>query len=97
MWARVLRGEENRRFIPTASLSAGFELIARGVGVGALPEVYSQTMLAANGLEPFEGSPLPDPPSFTISYLSEPLNEVLDHVAEIGIAAASKFNRDARN
>ena len=95
MWARVLRGEENRRFIPTASLSAGFELVARGVGVGALPEVYSETVLAANDLERFEGGPLPDPPSFTVSYLSEPLNEALDQFAEIGIAVAAEFNRDA--
>lgn len=71
------------RLFPTTSLSAGFEMVAADLGVGALPEALAQEMLAAGRIEPFDPGWQPAALHFTASWRAESGDFTIGRAAEL--------------
>ena len=78
------------KFFPSSSLSAGYRIVASGLGIAALPESIADTG-QNQPLKRFDPGWLPSPLSFTASYLGEPhsfLNEKAASIArEVAVGA----------
>ena len=90
-WGQVLRGNENRMIIPTSSLSAGFEMVAQGVGVGVLPRIYPKALLKLREVVAYNGGYTPEPLDFTVSYMSEPVDFLVEQLADLAVKASHDF------
>jgi len=68
---------------PSSSLSACFQLVAAGLGVGALPEALAKPEIDAGRLDEFDPGWLPKALGFTASYLADPGSSIVARAAEI--------------
>lgn len=57
-------------FFPSTSLSAGFRMVAMGLGIGALPLIPAEPYLATGEIERVDLEFLPSPLEFTASFVS---------------------------
>lgn len=79
------------QIFPTNSLSAGFEMVAAGIGVGVFPSVLGQRLLEAKQIAIFDPGWHPEALRFTASYVGEPRDEVAAQAAEIALIAAKRY------
>lgn len=84
----LLAQNDPRPIFPTASLSAGFEMIACGVGVEILPKLLTSEVLEARNLMEFDGGPLPPGPRFTASYLASPADPEMEAIVALAVEVA---------
>jgi DNA-binding transcriptional LysR family regulator len=71
------------RLFPTTSLSAGFEMIAADLGVGALPKALARERLAAGRIAPFDPGWQPSALRFTASWRAETGDFVIARAAAL--------------
>lgn len=71
------------RVFPTTSLSAGFEMVAADLGVGALPLALARERLATGRIREFDPGWRPNALRFTASWRAEPGDFVIVRAAEI--------------
>lgn len=76
------------RMFPSSSLSACFEMVAAGLGVGVLPSRLAAERVAAGRLCTFDPGWSVSPLRFTASYLAEPMNRIAQEAAQIAQAVA---------
>ena len=79
------------RLFPTTSLSAGFEMVAADLGVGALPEALAQEMLAAGRIAPFDPGWQPAALHFTASWRAESGDFTIGRAAELARETARDY------
>lgn len=77
------------RMFPSSSLSACFEMVAAGLGVGVLPTRLAAERVAAGRLRSFDPGWSVSPLRFTASYLAEPMNRMAQEAAQIAQAVAA--------
>lgn len=77
------------RLFPSSSLSACFEMVAAGLGVGVLPILLAQARIARGDLQTFDPGWSVNPLRFTASYLAEPVDRVAAQAALIAREVAS--------
>lgn len=84
----------NVRMFPSSSLSACFEMVAAGLGVGVLPTRLAAERVAAGRLRTFDPGWSVSPLRFTASYLAEPMNRMAQEAAETArsVAASDRDN-----
>lgn len=68
---------------PSSSLSAGFRMVASGLGVAALPETLAEAELKADQVREFNPGWQPDALRFTASYLGDPQSFLVEKAAKI--------------
>lgn len=73
---------------PSSSLSAGFRMVAAGLGVGALPLAIASTTIMEGRIREFDPGWHPKALRFTASYLGEPQSFVTERAAEIAYEVA---------
>jgi DNA-binding transcriptional LysR family regulator len=78
------------RLFPSSSLSACFEMVAAGLGVGVLPERLAQARVETGELVPFDPGWTISPLRFTASYVAEPASELVRQTARMAHAIASE-------
>jgi DNA-binding transcriptional LysR family regulator len=71
------------RLFPTTSLSAGFEMVAADLGVGALPRTLARDMLAAGRIVEFDPGWHPSALHFTASWRAETGDFLIVRAAEL--------------
>ena len=75
---------------PSSSLSACFRLVEAGLGVGALPRALGADYVARGTIREFDPGWVPNPLTFTASYLGEPKRHIVETAAqtarEVGLA-----------
>ncbi len=71
------------RIFPTSSLSAGFQMVASDLGVGALPHALAQPLVQAGAIVAFDPGWCPPALRFTASWRSEPGNALAERAAAI--------------
>lgn len=76
------------RLFPTSSLSAGFEMVAADLGVGALPWALAQPMLRTGAIAAFDPGWLPAALRFSASWLAEPRSFVAERAARLALETA---------
>lgn len=76
------------RMFPSSSLSACFEMVAAGLGVGVLPTRLAAERVAAGRLRSFDPGWSVSPLRFTASYLAEPINRLAREAAQIAQSVA---------
>jgi DNA-binding transcriptional LysR family regulator len=76
------------RVFPTSSLSAGFEMVAADLGVGALPQALARDLLAAGRIVAFDPGWRPSALRFTASWRAEAGNVLVGRAAAIAREAA---------
>lgn len=76
------------RIFPSSSLSACFEMVAAGLGVGVLPTRLAAERIATGTLRIFDPGWSVSPLRFTASYLAEPINRVAQDAAQIAQSVA---------
>jgi DNA-binding transcriptional LysR family regulator len=81
------------RMFPSSSLSACFEMVAAGLGVGVLPTRLAADRVASGALRTFDPGWSVSPLRFTASYLAEPVNRIAEEAAGIAQVIA-KSDRD---
>jgi len=97
---RELRHELLERYggtvqiFPTNSLSAGFEMVAAGIGVGVFPSILGQRLLEAKQIVKFNPGWHPKALRFTASYVDEPHDELAAQAAQIALRTAEKYAGD---
>ncbi|MEM6466806.1 MAG: LysR family transcriptional regulator [Pseudomonadota bacterium] len=72
-------------FFPSSSLSAAMRLVASGLGVSALPRSLAEPRVAEGELVRFDPGWLPDPLSFTASYVADPPSQTTELAAKIAL------------
>lgn len=77
------------RMFPSSSLSACFEMVAAGLGVGVLPSRLAAERVASGTLRSFDPGWSVSPLRFTASYLAEPINRIAQETAEIAQSVAA--------
>lgn len=73
----------NVRMFPSTSLSASFEMVAAGLGVGLLPVKLAKARVAAGELVPFDPGWTVSPLRFTASYVAEPVSQLVREAAHM--------------
>lgn len=76
-------------FFPSSSLSAGFRMVATGLGIGALPKAVAKPELNAGRIREFDPGWHPAALRFTASYLGNPQSALIDRAAHIAREVAS--------
>lgn len=71
------------RVFPTTSLSAGFEMVAADLGVGALPMALARERLASGRIRTFDPGWVPSALRFTASWRAEPGDFLVKRAAAI--------------
>jgi len=82
------------QIFPTNSLSAGFEMVAAGIGVGIFPSVLGQRLLEAKQIAKFDPGWHPEALRFTASYIGEPRDELAAQAAKMALFAAKRYADD---
>lgn len=99
---RELKTELTRRYgpglrlFPSTSLSACFQMVAGGLGVGALPRALAQKLLDEREIAEFDPGWHPPPLRFTASYLGEPYSFVAERSAEIAFEVARRHTQSLK-
>lgn len=73
---------------PSSSLSAGFRMVAAGLGVAALPASLAEAELKADQVREFDPGWQPNALRFTASYLGDPQSFLVERAAKIAREAA---------
>lgn len=73
---------------PSSSLSACFRLVEANLGVAALPRVLGQSYIADGRLREFDPGWAPSPLQFSVSYLGEPKQHVIEKAARMAYETA---------
>jgi DNA-binding transcriptional LysR family regulator len=81
-------------FFPSTSLSAGFRMVAMGLGIGALPLIPAEPFLAAGEIETLDLGFQPSPLEFTASFLAGPDAAFSRQAADIARDTALSFHKD---
>ena len=98
---RELREELTRRhgpavrLFPTSSLSAGFEMVAADLGVGALPLALARPLCAAGRIAAFDPGWRPAALRFSASWLAEPRSFVAERAARLALETAEAHAADS--
>ena len=80
----------NVRLFPSTSLSASFEMVAAGLGVGLLPVTLAEARVAAGQLYAFDPGWTVSPLRFTASFVAEPVNQLVRETARMAHAIATE-------
>lgn len=73
---------------PSSSLSACFRLVEAGLGVAALPKVLGRRFLAEGTIREFDPGWKPSDLQFSVSYLGDPRDHLVEVAAELARATA---------
>ncbi|PWQ95954.1 LysR family transcriptional regulator [Leucothrix arctica] len=94
---RVLNQELHARYgskakiFPTNSLSAGFDMIATGIGVGLMPEILGERLVKEGRIANFDAGWLLTDLDFTASYIADSKGTLPEQAAKIAQQAANLF------
>lgn len=80
-------------FFPSTSLSAGFRMVAMGLGIGALPLIPAEPFLSAGQIKRLELDIQPSPLDFSASFVSGPDAAFSRQAAEIARETAEEFHK----
>lgn len=80
----------------SSSLSAGFEMVAAGLGVGVFPRTLGQRMQPDRIVE-FDPGWMPTPLSFSASYIGHPRDALAAKAADLAREVAEEHARTAAN
>ena len=79
------------QIFPSTSLSTSFEMIAAGIGIGALPTQLAQRFIKDKRIKAFDpGWNLKDM-IFTASYLNDPRSEIIYKAANLAVDIAKEY------
>lgn len=81
-------------FFPSTSLSAGFRMVAMGLGIGALPLIPAEPFLSAGQIRRVELDFQPSPLGFSASFVSGPDAAFSRQAAEIARETAEVFHNN---
>ncbi|MFK7859384.1 MAG: LysR family transcriptional regulator [Granulosicoccus sp.] len=84
----------NVPMFPSSSLSACFRLVEANLGVGALPRALGDSYVADGRIREFDPGWLPEPLSFTASYLGEPKSHLVETAAQLACEVARVYDAD---
>lgn len=76
---------------PSSSLSASFRLVEANLGVAALPRALGDAYVADGRIREFDPGWLPEPLSFTASFLGEPKSHLVETAAELSRKVALAY------
>ncbi|RVU86092.1 LysR family transcriptional regulator [Leucothrix sargassi] len=79
------------KIFPTNSLSAGFDMVATGIGVGLMPEILGERLVKQGRVANFDPGWLPLELEFTASYIAESKGTLPEQAAKIAQQAAREF------
>ena len=94
---RDLNQELNARYgskakiFPTNSLSAGFDMVASGIGVGLMPHVLGERLVKEGKIASFDPGWIPLELDFTASYIADSKGTLPEQAAKIAQHAANHF------
>ena len=80
------------QIFPSNSLSTSFEMIASGIGIGALPTQLAQRFINDKRIKVFDPGWVPNDILFTASYLNDPRSEITHKTAILAEEIASKYS-----
>lgn len=75
---------------PSSSLSAAMRLVASGVGVSALPQSLAAPLVANGDLQRFDPGWVPEPLTFTASFIADPPRHVAEIAAKLAQSVADE-------
>ena len=81
-------------FFPSTSLSAGFRMVAMGLGIGALPLIPAEPFLSAGQIKRLELDIQPSPLDFSASFVSGPDSAFSRQAAELARETAEEFHKE---
>lgn len=79
---------------PSSSLSACFRLVEAGLGVAALPRVLGSRLLAEGCIREFDPGWKPSDLRFSVSYLGDPRDHLVEAAAELAKFTAETWHAD---
>lgn len=79
------------KIFPTNSLSAGFDMVATGIGVGLMPEALGERLVKEGRIASFDPGWVPLELEFTASFIAESKGTLPEVAAKIAQEAAFKF------
>ncbi|WP_413692261.1 LysR family transcriptional regulator [Psychromonas sp. KJ10-2] len=79
------------QIFPSNSLSTSFEMIASGIGIGALPTQLAQRFINDKRIKKFEPGWIPNDIDFTASYLNDPRSEITHKIAILASEIANQY------
>ena len=80
------------QIFPSNSLSTSFEMIASGIGIGALPTQLAQRFINDKRIKKFEPGWIPNDIDFTASYLNDPRSEITHKIAILASDIANQYS-----
>ncbi|MEP0071213.1 MAG: LysR family transcriptional regulator [Marinomonas sp.] len=87
------RYQEIGQVFPSTSLSTSFEMVASGIGVGALPVQLAKRYVESNRLKAFDPGWAPEDLVFTASYLNDPKDHIASQAANLALSVANKYDQ----
>lgn len=88
-------GEVGQVF-PSTALNTSFEMIASGIGVGALPVQLAKQFIEAGRLCRFDPGWAPNALQLTVSYLNDPQDGRVYRAAQLALDIAEKYAEQAK-
>ncbi|GAB3488911.1 LysR family transcriptional regulator [Marinomonas epiphytica] len=79
------------QIFPSTSLSTSFEMIASGIGIGALPTLLAQRFIKDKRIKAFSPGWRPKDLLFTASYLNDPRSEIVHKAAYLAAKTANQY------
>ena len=79
------------KIFPTNSLSAGFDMVATGIGVGLMPEALGERLVTEKKIARFNPGWLPVELEFTASFIAESQGTLPEVAAKIAQQAATQY------
>ncbi|MEM9605222.1 MAG: LysR family transcriptional regulator [Pseudomonadota bacterium] len=80
-------------FFPSTSLSAGFRMVAMGLGIGALPLIPAEPFLSAGDIERIELDIQPSPLEFSAAFVAGSDAAFCRQAAEVAAGTAREFHK----
>ena len=81
------------QIFPSTSLSTSFEMVASGIGIGALPTQLAQRFINDKRIKPFDPGWMPKDLLFTASYLNDPRSEIVHKAACLAEEVANQYTK----
>jgi DNA-binding transcriptional LysR family regulator len=81
-------------FFPSTSLSAGFRMVAMGLGIGALPLIPAEPFLSTGQIRRLELDFQPSPLDFSASFVSGSEASFCRQAADVARQTAEAFHKD---
>lgn len=81
-------------FFPSTSLSAGFRMVAMGLGIGALPRIPAEPFLSTGEIKRIELDFQPSPLEFSASFVAGPDAAFSRRAAEVARKTAEQFHKE---